>query len=414
MVWLDHAAGAPGDLRVSGPMMLHQAYAQLGIASEVHSVELVIEDERTGRRVTYGRLDPYWEVDTFHGHCVLHLPRTRRSIDPAVGQFPEVKRSNLPLFGRTIVSGGEQEEVGEAWARGELPPYMMMVMERDDQRFFYTVVGDDFAQAVWQSPRAREDAERYHLAGVNLASHALALLRMPDVVDRVRQAQYPKLNALLDVVGDAPIVTDSSGNVHVTLNGRSLRLDEIPVPVEIGGAISETPTPVPHLVMNETKIQTALTEVETSVQLHASTPDELGGGPIPVVVFEPQTVVGATFPGLGRTSEVQVDSIVLSGFRHLSPDAGADIPRLPTWTVRQTVMGLELWDRGGIWARADVVPEDEWLRAAERHGRVLVVYGVLCGVQQGEGQPLTEQVRSALFRAACQKGFVAAATVAWR
>lgn len=414
LLWLDHAAGAPGPLCVSGSMMLHHAFAQLGIESEVHAAAVVITDKRARQRVVYGRLDPYWDGGKFHGHCLVYLPRTRRVIDPAVEQFPEVKRRNLPLLGRTIVTGSEEVEGHETLGQGTIPPGGVIYTERGTQQFVYTVVGREYAPIVWESPQAQEDAERYRAAGVNLATHALSILRLPDVADRVRQVRYPKLNALLDVIGDAPIFADGAGDFHVTLDGRSSSIDDIPLPADAYDEPPvESPT-VPHVVMDKKSALTALEEVDAAVELYVATPDDLGGGSLPVVVFEPKKVVGATYPHTGETVELQIENIVLSGFRRLSGDAEEEIPRLPAWSVRRTAIGVELWDHGGIWARADVLPDGDWLQAAETHGRVLVVYGVLCGTGTSEGQIGASIGRAELLARASQNGFVAAATVSWR
>ncbi|MFD8495813.1 hypothetical protein [Amycolatopsis sp. NPDC059657] len=415
LLWLDHAAGAPGNLCVSGTMILHHAFAHLGIASDVHSVEVMIDDEQTGQHVVYGRMDPCWVEDAFHGHCVLSLPRSRRLIDPAIEQFPEVKRGNLPLVGRTVLTGSEQPEVNEALLRGELLPHGMMVAKRRNQRFYYTAVGEEYARAAWESPRAGEDAERYRAAGLNIASHALSLMRLPEVVDRVRQAQYPKINAFLDVIGDAPIATDAVGDFYVTLGGQRLRIDEIRLPEEANDATPDTATPIPHVVvMNEKKIRAVMEEVETAVQLHVTTPHELGGGSLPVAVFEPPTVVGVASRSTGQTQELQIENIVLAGFGRYSPNATAHVPRLPTWSVRQTATGLELWDHGGVWARAQVTLDGEWIEAAEKYGRIFAVYGLMCGVQKADEQLYAECDHMLQLQAACRNGFVAAATVSWR
>jgi len=139
-----------------------------------------------------------------------------------------VKRSDLPLFGRTVLTGSENFDAGEKVAQDKLPAHWMLYMNRRNQEFLYTVVGPEYNRVVWESPHAEENAERYRAAGVNLATDALSLLHLPDVADRVRQSGYPKLDALLDAIGDAPIAADHTGDFHVTLDGRSLRIDEIP------------------------------------------------------------------------------------------------------------------------------------------------------------------------------------------
>ncbi|MEW2507927.1 hypothetical protein AB0878_46440 [Amycolatopsis sp. NPDC047767] len=405
LLWLDHAAGAPGSLCVSGSMMLHYAFAQLGIASEVYAVDVTIKDERTGGTAFHGRPDPYWDGDTFHGHCLIHLPGSQRAIDPAVEQFPEVKRSNLPLFGRTVLTGSEHFDAGETVTQGKLPAHWMLYMNRRNQEFLYTVVGPEYERIVWESPRAAENAERYRAAGVNLATHALSLLHLPDVADRVRQAGYPKLNALLDAIGDAPVAADRTGDFRVTLDGRSLRIDEIPLPAEADGRPPDLASAVPHLVMDRKYAEAAMSEVDAAVELLTTTPDSLGGGSLPVAVFEPKKVIGATSRSTGKTLEIQVEHIVLSGgFGRLPPTTAAEIPHLPAWTVRRTALGLELWDHGGIWARAELEPDEDWLQAAEKHKRVLVVYAAIYGVR----------ARADLLAVAGRRGFAAGAIVSWR
>ena len=46
-------------------------------------------------------------------------------------------------------------------------------------------------------------------AGVRSACWALPALREPGAIDRVRQAPFPRLQALLDILADAPEITAS-------------------------------------------------------------------------------------------------------------------------------------------------------------------------------------------------------------
>jgi hypothetical protein len=88
--------------------------------------------------------------------------------------------------------------------------------------------------------------------------------------------------------------------------------------------------------------------------------------------------------------------------------------RLPGWSLRRTAAGLELWDTGGIWARAALRLDDEWLAAAEARGAVLVVYGVQVGVRApAHLSTYTGADRNAELQASRQAGIVAAATIAW-
>jgi hypothetical protein len=74
----------------------------------------------------------------------------------------------------------------------------------------------------------------YQRAGVNLAAHTMIALRIPEVIERTRQAPYPRLCALLDLLAQAP--EDDSGEDWIFhLPGsdgvvRPFRLDEVPLP----------------------------------------------------------------------------------------------------------------------------------------------------------------------------------------
>jgi hypothetical protein len=363
-------------LCVSASMVLHYAFNQFGITSEIHAVDLVVVDERSDQGVMYGRPDPQWDNDDFDGHCVLWLPRSRRLIDATVGQFPEVdlQHGSKPIVGRGVFTALGTPEYREAQARGQVLPHAQMTVKRGIQSIVYTVVGKEYTDIVWKSHNARKNAERHRRAGLALASHALTLLRLPGVVDRIRQASYPKLNALLDAIGDAPIIADDSGNFHVTIADRSLRLDEISLPDRAYVSVPSVSAPLPHIGDDEAEIRAIVKDVETEAQLYVSTPDDLGGGPLPVVLFEPRRAVVIGNRITRQVVEFQSESIIGSGFGRLLPDTAAThLPNLENWSVRRTTDGLELWDNGGIWARAAVRLDEDWQRAADSSGQVFVV-----------------------------------------
>ena len=86
------------------------------------------------------------------------------------------------------------------------------------------------------------NASRYCRAGINLATLVLDLLRQPSIIDRVRQAPYPKIHALLDAIGDATIEPGGDGDTLIWLpNGATgpvrTRLDELVLPPSIGGSV---------------------------------------------------------------------------------------------------------------------------------------------------------------------------------
>jgi hypothetical protein len=291
-------------------------------------------------------------------------------------------------------------------------------VRRNDLTLLYTVVSEQYTRIAEQSPLANQHAASYRKAGINLASHALTLLRLPDVLDRVRQAPYPKLQALLDAIGDAPVAPDDAGDFYVTLPGPdsvelSTRLDEIRLPDEAYALAPQIAGPAPHLVQTPADAEAVAQNVDTEARLHTSTPMELGGGLLPVVLFEPRLALAVRVRGTGQTSEMQVESIIGAGFCRFLPSPTAHVPSLPDWSVRYTPHGLELWDPGGIWARAALKPHRDWLHAADTHGQIFVVYGVKCGVRAPAGRTYTDHDRSAELRQARQEGIVAAARVSW-
>ncbi len=235
LLWLSHMHGKPANHCVDGSMILYFAYAQLGILAQPRAVDLVVSNRQTDKSVYYGRPDPFWDGTTFHGHCVLWLPRSGRLIDATVEQYPEVSRHRLgPICGRLAASYGSPEQQA-AISQGELPPGSHIAVERQDLLLLYTATDHQFDQVVTSSDTVRDAAERYRRAGINLASHALTFLRLPEVVDNIRQANYRRVNALLNVLG-APVdaVVDERGDYRFTMDGgndagQALRLDELPI-----------------------------------------------------------------------------------------------------------------------------------------------------------------------------------------
>ena len=69
-------------------------------------------------------------------------------------------------------------------------------------------------------------------AGINLASWALAILRLPDFAGPARTAPFLRLRALLEAVSDAPGDLDEETNwrfaIHDPGGTRRLLLEEIP------------------------------------------------------------------------------------------------------------------------------------------------------------------------------------------
>jgi hypothetical protein len=224
-VWLHHMQGRPANACVEAGLTLRFAYEQLGIEARVLPVKLRIEDPLTGWQTDYGRADPFWDERVFHGHCVLWLPSSHRFIDATVEQYPPVRRYRLgPIVGRATTATVSTPALVEP------PAGSGLAVRRKDLLLTYTTIGDQ--RVVADSDWVRGHLDRYRRAGINLASEVLVLLRNTDVVERIPVVDYPRLGALLAVVGGAELREDESGDRVFALPGadgqrRPVRLDEV-------------------------------------------------------------------------------------------------------------------------------------------------------------------------------------------
>ncbi|MGH3758780.1 hypothetical protein [Actinophytocola sp.] len=410
VLWLSRVKAFEGNSSVEGSMVLHHAYEQLGIASHVYTVTLSIMNPTNDRSAEYGRPDPRWNDGILDGHCVLWLPQSGRMIDATVEQFSAAPDSaSAPVVGRLAGSNSS------AWAspEGGLAAGTWIDVLGAVGPMHYELTDLEYRDLVTSS-LTLEDNERYQRAGVNLASRALTLLRVGPVAERVRTVPYPQLHALLDAVDNAEFVVEPTGDFFFTVRDgdieHSLRLDAIPLAAS-DAVMSRYPEdralrPGPDLVKE------TLSDVATDARVLSSATPATGGGDVPVVLFEPRAAVGMRSRSFG-TREAQAEGIIMAGFRRFLPDSTA-APRLQSWSVRRTPEGLELWDEGGIWARAELSIDDEWVAAAEAHRVVRVVYGVFVGVRIPRGRvSYTDADREAELLHARRSGIVAVAEVPW-
>lgn len=237
-LWTVAAAkgGVPQNICVGACETLRYAYGQLGIRAELRAVQLTVDDP-AGNIALYGTLEPSWEGTELDGHCILWLPGSRRFVDPTVEQYAEVARLGLgPIVGRSAAAWGDRRAVA-AMSEGGLPAGAQLAVKRGDALLGYTIAGDEAAQVITGNPWLAGFADAHRRAGVNLAAWAIEALRKPMVIERARSAPYPRLAALLDVIGDAASETTAAGDWYFYLptpkgHLKRLALDEIPLPGE--------------------------------------------------------------------------------------------------------------------------------------------------------------------------------------
>jgi hypothetical protein len=204
MLWLEKATGMPTNLCASSCITLHFAYAELGIPAQPRAVDLVVANQRTGKRTTYGQSDPHWVESTFHGHCILWLPETRRILDPTVEQYPEVRHYRLgPICGRIVAGMTSNREQQAQLARGQLPAGTGIGVKREDLLLLYTAVAAEYDDIVLSASLLRDDLDEVQRSARNLAAWTLDQLRRPNVIDRARRAPYPRVRTLLDLLARA-------------------------------------------------------------------------------------------------------------------------------------------------------------------------------------------------------------------
>ncbi|USX56331.1 hypothetical protein [Lentzea sp. HUAS12] len=413
LLWLSRTKAFESNSSVVGAMILLHAYEQLGIAAHVYTVTLSVRPHESDQWSTYGRLDPLWEGGVLHGHCLLWLPQSGRIVDATVEQFSAPVRTSAGfVVGRaigmspsdTIVAGSELvagSYIGVAGADGDM---------------VYQLTGPAHRDLVTSS-LSHEDDERYRRTGISLASRAITLFRVGSVARRVRKAPYPRLHGLLDVLREAEFVVEPSGDFFFTVRGeegqQSLRLDEIPIDAVEVVASRSPEVRAPQHSQEFDQIEKILRDTATEARLLQIPPPAMGGGALPVVLFEPLGGVGMRSAGGSRTFEAQAETIIAAGFGRFLPDTTI-VPQLPSWSVRHTPDGVELWDEGGIWARAELTVNEEWLATAEAQRAVRVIYGVFVGVRIPRGRnTYTEADREAELLRSRRSGIVAAAEIPW-
>ena len=217
-VWLWNLAqdGVAAAYCVDGCVVLHYALAEYGIASRVEAVGIRLE--RGGSHSSYGQDPRYNEDGTFNGHTVLVVTGAGRFLDPTIGQFAEVPSSRQgmqPL----------QARLPEPDGLGERP----FGIDRMDHVVVYEPLPHNQRQAWRASPAVTARTGEYREAGGNLAANVVAMLLIPEILDRARQVPYPRLRTLLAALEGTKPVGDSRGFRFIDpATGREIWLADVP------------------------------------------------------------------------------------------------------------------------------------------------------------------------------------------
>ena len=215
LMWAGVSEGGPSNICVDACMVLKHAYAQFGIRSEVRVVDLVV-NQPGGRRWEFGSPTPSWSGEAgnvFNGHAVLALPDSARYVDPTVEQFEVVRRLNMgPLIGKAV-GGTVSPTAGEDL----FAPGLMFAAKRENLTLIYTIAEEHYSLEL-EERLEQYVTDGHRRAGANNAALALMMLRIPEVIERARKVPYPRLQALLDAVGDAP-ERNIDGDLHFMMPG---------------------------------------------------------------------------------------------------------------------------------------------------------------------------------------------------
>ena len=226
LLWVKLAEGKRANACVDACATLQHAYQQFGITAEIMPTGVIVHDADR-ERTQYATDRPRWDTDTeFIGHAVLVLPELGRIVDPTIEQVPPVRALGMgPVIGRVPPEGRDALRHGGA----------SFAVPRGELLIEYVPVHADHRSVLTGAPLLVTHAEDHRRAGINLATLALEALRAEGVADRVRQAPFPGLHALLDAVGDSPIEPDGAGDVRIALPDSTggttrVRLDDLTGP----------------------------------------------------------------------------------------------------------------------------------------------------------------------------------------
>ncbi|WP_433828534.1 GNAT family N-acetyltransferase [Actinoplanes sp. CA-015351] len=223
LLWVKMAEGRRANACLDACAQLRHAYQLFGISAEILPVGVVLHHP-DGNRTQYATDEPRWHDDTtLIGHTILLLPDHDKLVDPTIEQVPEIRAlRHGPVVGRI------PQQNRDALHEGQIS----FGVPRGDLLIEYQPVRPKYRDGLLNGSLLTLNDSEYRRGAANLAMMAVQAFRGTEAVDRIRQsAAFPRLTALIDTIGGAPIEADEdAGDLLAHLPDGPLRLDQIPLP----------------------------------------------------------------------------------------------------------------------------------------------------------------------------------------
>ncbi|MCD0446290.1 hypothetical protein LO763_22000 [Glycomyces sp. A-F 0318] len=211
-VLLSHYQGKRATVCAQVCIQLADVLALLGITSYATPVTVALRE--SGQVAFYGAEAPRWEGNAYVGHCVLYIPSCERFIDATVQQFDGFQQRMGPYTG----------PIGATRDGGPLAAGHETTAMIDGRVVSYTVVPGGDALVRYDELLAVLGEQRPRSAAY-MAGQVIDALRQLDLASRIPE-QFSRVRALLETVGDAPVV-DSAEEFRFVINGEPRWIDEL-------------------------------------------------------------------------------------------------------------------------------------------------------------------------------------------
>lgn len=185
--WQTMSAGRPANTCTTACLSLQSALARLGIASEPRVVQATITCRDLGARV--GSRHPRWNGTYWDGHMVLVLRDQGRFVDMTLHQARVLPRTGM--YAAPIVGRCANPATG---VPATLQPGDIAMLQRGEALIQYEALED---QGSWRGTVGEADWAGLEQNADNVISLTLDTLRGEGLIERAREAPYPKLQAAL-------------------------------------------------------------------------------------------------------------------------------------------------------------------------------------------------------------------------